>query len=77
MKGFIMCKTPKHLMSETAFIVRGQVVFPVDGEEFFGQLGLSHGIIHFQDPISKECIGHCDINYFDLHAYPSLDQPKV
>ena len=37
---------------------------PVNGEEHFNNVGMSHGIVHFKDPISGESNGFCGTSYF-------------
>lgn len=57
-----------HLREDTLFLINGKVVYPVDGEDYYNQLGLSAGFIHFMDPKTKDCVGYCGINHFDKHS---------
>lgn len=62
----------KHLQSDKVFEIKIKskikTVVPVNGETHFNQLGLSHGFVHFADPITGEYIGYCGTQYFDDNA---------
>jgi hypothetical protein len=45
------------------------VCYPVNGEVHFNDLGFSQGIMHFADPLTKENLGWCGIQYFEDNAY--------
>lgn len=40
------------------------VGIPVDGEKKFGDVGLSHGWLHFKDYETSKVAGFCGVSYF-------------
>lgn len=60
--------------SELPFFVtiQGQKtkVIPVDGEQEFNDVGMSHGFVHFKDPETGEYLGFCGTRHFEENAIP-------
>ena len=44
------------------------IFIPVNGEEFFNDVGLSHGGVHFMCPNTGKVIGHCGIHHFEKNV---------
>lgn len=62
---------PKHMLHRTWFsiVIDGvrRVVRPVNGEDWYGVPGLSHGVVHLVDE-NSELVGVVEVGYFDRMA---------
>lgn len=66
----------KYLQADTVFeiLIRTKrntkmiVCYPVNGEVHFNDVGFSAGIVHFADPLTKENLGWCGVQYFEDNA---------
>ena len=62
---------PKHLQVRNWFRItlkgEAHLVRPVNGEDWYNEPGLSHGVVHLVDE-NAECVGVVEIGYFDKHA---------
>lgn len=62
---------PKYMQSKSWFLFehegRTRVVRPVDGEEHYGQPGVTHGVIHLIDE-NHDLVTVCSLDYFEKNA---------
>lgn len=45
-------------------------IIAVNGETEFNDVGMSHGFVHFKDPVTGACRGFCGVSWFEEYAVP-------